>query len=253
MERKVFSVSELKLDDDGGTFEAVFATLDAIDKDGDSYDPGVIGKQNVAISQWNHGSWGEGAKALPIGVGKIFERQNKAIVQGEFDMEDADAVKTYKKLKYLNSKGHNVEFSFALPDTDYRFEDREGREVRVFTRISVPEVSPVLLGAGVDTELLSIKGSNDMSNPNDKNDDRSPSMRLTDHINQTAEAIEKLSARITGLYKERQEADEKIGVRSSFHIKMLKEVLTESLAQIDEVLNDPSDELSQIAEKLESD
>ena len=156
---KVFGLSQFKAEGDTGTFEAVFATLDAIDHDGDTYDPGAIGNQDVVISQWNHGSWGEGAKALPIGVGSIFERGNEAIVSGEFDLDDADAEKTYKKLKYLNGKGRPVEWSFALPEADWRWEDRDGREVRVFTRIEVPEVSPVLLGAGVNTRMTSIKGN----------------------------------------------------------------------------------------------
>ena len=257
MDRKVFSVSELKLDEsmvtkDGvvtpGKFEAVFASLDKVDKDGDGYDPGAIGNQDVAISQWNHGSWGEGAKALPIGVGKIFERGNKAIVQGEFDPDDADAVKTYNKLKYLNSKGHNVEFSFALPDTDYRFEERDGREVRVFTRISVPEVSPVLLGAGVDTELLSIKGR-EMAEPERRPD----SKRLTDHVNEVADDVEKLSKRIADLHKERSEAGEKISTRGTWHIKMLKDVLARAIEGIDEIFVDHTEELNDIADKLEGD
>jgi len=156
--RKAITLSDLKFDTEGeGTFTAVFATLNVVDNDGDITMPGAFGEQSVKISQYNHGSWGDGAEALPIGVGKIFEQGDNAIVAGEFDMEDADAVKTYKKLKYLHEKGHTQEWSYALPDVDYEFREVDGRRVRALKRISVPEVSPVLMGAGVNTRMLSIK------------------------------------------------------------------------------------------------
>ena len=106
-DRKTIIPREMKFDTDGeGTFTAVFATLKVVDKNGDITLPGAFGEQRVKISQYDHGSWGDGAKALPIGVGRIFESGDDAIVAGEFDMGDPDAVKTYNKLKYLHEKGH---------------------------------------------------------------------------------------------------------------------------------------------------
>jgi len=157
-ERKTFIPTEFKLDGDGeGTFTAVFATLNVVDHDGDITLPGAFGEQRVKISQYNHGSWNDGAKALPIGVGRIYESGNDAIVAGEFDMDDADAVKTYNKLKYLHDKGHTQEWSYALPDIDWEIREEDGRRIRVLKRITVPEVSPVMLGAGMNTRLLTIK------------------------------------------------------------------------------------------------
>ena len=158
--RKSSGPVEVKLDTAGeGTFEAVFATMNKVDKDGDVTERGAFGEQDVVISQWNHGSWSSGAAGLPIGVGKIFERGDDAVVRGEFDLDDEDGKKTYKKLKYLHDKGRRVEWSYALPHIDYRMGDFDGREVRYLEKIEVPEVSPVLMGAGVDTRLLAIKGA----------------------------------------------------------------------------------------------
>lgn len=158
MEHKSWKPVDLKLDSDGeGTFRAVFATLEAWDSQGDWTERGAIGMQKVVISQWNHGSWDRGVQGLPIGVGEIHEDGNKAIVKGEFDLGDEDALRTYRKLKYLVEKDRNVEWSYALPDVQWTMGEREGRTGRIIQKVSVPEVSPVLLGAGVDTELVSIK------------------------------------------------------------------------------------------------
>lgn len=158
-ERKSIQPRELKIDTEGeGTFEGIFATMNIVDKDGDLTEPGAFGEQKVLISQYNHGSWANGKDALPIGVGKIFERGNDAVVQGEFNLESDAARETYKTMKYISEKGYTQEFSYALPDIDYEFREVDGRQIRVLKRISVPEVSPVLLGAGENTRLLSIKG-----------------------------------------------------------------------------------------------
>lgn len=245
--RKVFGLSQFKAEGDTGTFEAVFATLDAIDHDGDTYDPGAIGNQAVKISQWNHGSWGEGAGALPIGVGKVFERGNQAIVAGEFDMDDADAVKTYKKLKYLDAKGHTVEWSFALPEADWRWEDRDGREVRVFTRIAIPETSPVLLGAGVDTQLLSIKGRGGEGMPEDKKDE---SIQFAKQLDEAVETVERVIARAKEIQNLRNEKGKDLSKAAIRRLKALDDALHDASKEVDVLLTNPNDEFSELAKTI---
>jgi len=158
IKRKSFTPRDLKLDVNGeGTFEAVFATLNVIDKDDDITANGAFGEQKVLISQYNHGSWNDGTKALPVGVGRIFERGDDAIVSGEFNLDSHDGAETYKTLKFISLKGHTQEWSYALPEIDYEYKDIDGRKIRILKKIKVPEVSPVLMGAGVNTRLLSIK------------------------------------------------------------------------------------------------
>jgi len=154
---KRFILSDLKFVGEQGEFRAVFATLNVVDADGDLTLPGAFGKQDVILSQYNHGSWGSGAAALPIGVGKIFEEGDNAIIEGEFNLESEDALKTYQTLKYLYEKKRTQEWSYALPDIDYEMREEDGQRVRVLKRIRVNEVSPVLMGSGVDTRLLTIK------------------------------------------------------------------------------------------------
>lgn len=250
--RKVFELAEFKLDSEGegsGTFEAVFATLDEIDRDGDTYDPGAFGNQKVKISQYNHGSWGEGASALPIGVGEISERDNKGIVRGEFDMDDKDAVKTYHKLKYFNEKGHGAEWSFALPDTEWRTEEIDGRHVRVYTSITVPEVSPVLMGAGVDTELLSIKSGKEEDET--KNQDNQ-SKQFIVQLDETVLAVEQLVDRAAEISALRHDERKAVGRRSMRRMKILSEAMHDAVAKLDELLIDPrkaNDELKALAQK----
>lgn len=244
MDRKTYQFTDLKLDTAGeGTFEAVFATLDAIDHDGDTYDPGAIGKQNVVISQWNHGSWGEGVSALPVGVGSIFERGNKAVVAGEFDMADPDGVRHHAKLKYLHEKGRNVEWSFALPDMDYRMEERDGDMLRVITRVAIPEVSPVLLGAGVGTELLSIKGRE-----GETMETKPESIQFAKQLDEAVEAVEAVCGRakqILNLREEKGKAD--MSRASTRRLKALRDSLQEAIEDVDDLLTDPNDELNELA------
>lgn len=245
---KVFKLSQVKLDSNGeGTFEAVFATLDAIDHDGDTYDPGAIGNQDVVISQWNHGSWGEGAKALPIGVGSIFERGNEAIVSGEFDLDDADAEKTHKKLKYLNGKGRQVEWSFALPEADWRWEDRDGREVRVFTRIEVPEVSPVLLGAGVNTRMTEIKGREGDDVPEEKKDE---SIQFTKQLDEAVETVERVIARAKEIQNLRNEKGKDLSKAAIRRLKALDDALHDASKEVDVLLTNPNDEFNELAKTI---
>lgn len=157
METKSVVLSNLKLLGDRGQFEAVFATLNVVDADGDLTLPGAFGNQNVILSQYNHGSWGRGVAALPIGVGKIFERGDEAIIEGEFNLESEDGLKTYQAVKYLYEKARKQEWSYALPEIDSEIRTVDEQTVRVLKKIKVPEVSPCLMGSGVDTRLLSIK------------------------------------------------------------------------------------------------
>ena len=254
--RKVYEVADFKLDSEGegaGTFEAVFATLDEIDRDGDTYDPGVFGNQDVLISQYNHGSWSGGASALPIGVGKIFERDNKAIVSGEFDLEDKDGKKTYRKLKYLDAKGRRVEWSFALPDTEWRTTEIDGRHVRVYTSITVPEVSPVLMGAGVDTELLSSKTGKKDSDM--KEQDKQQSKTFVEQLDETVLTVERLHDRAAEISALRHDERKAIGRRGMRLMKVLSEALHDVTAKLDELQIDPSkanEELKALAQKHET-
>lgn len=246
---KVYQLTELKVDTDGeGSFEAAFANLTEIDHDGDGYDAGAIGEQPVMISQWNHGSWGEGVNALPIGIGKTFERDGWGMVGGQFDMDDPDAVKTYRKIKYLKDAGFPIEWSFALPSSDWRMAEIDGEMVRVFTRISIPEVSPVLLGAGIDTHLTAIK-----SQEGEKMEQKDKSMEFAKQLDEAVVAVESVCARAKEIRNLREEKgkDELVSRAGARRLKSLRDALAEVINDVDELLTDPNDEFNELAKSFD--
>lgn len=150
MEKKTFSLKDAQLTEQG-SFTALFARFNVVDKQGDMTLPGAFGEQRVIISAYGHGSW---SGALPVGKGRIFESADGGIVEGQFFLDTEEGKQTYLTVKNL---GDLQEFSYALPEVDYEMRTIEGQNIRVLKRIKVNEVSPVLLGAGVDTGLLDIK------------------------------------------------------------------------------------------------
>lgn len=191
---KRFQPTDLKIDAEAGTFEAVFATLNVRDHDGDVIVPGAIGKQRVQISQYNHGSHWEGVHALPIGVGDAFERGDEAIVSGSFNLHNPDAKLTYETIKYLVGEGFKQEWSFALRDISGQWGEHDGEGVYFIQSVKIPEVSPVLEGAGIDTRVLAIKGKG---------------TTLDDHIAMVLEDVGVLNKRIAEVAELRHTEDRK--------------------------------------------
>ncbi len=154
MERKIVTLKGLKLDETGA-FRALFAPFNNEDKQGDITLPGAFGKhQKVIISAYGHGSW---SGTLPVGKGFIHddEGEDGGVVEGQFFLNTQAGKDTYTIVKEL---GDLQEWSYALPEIDYEMRTVDGHTVRVLKRITVNEVSPVLLGAGNGTRTLAIKG-----------------------------------------------------------------------------------------------
>jgi Caudovirus prohead serine protease len=158
MDRKAGPPVQVKVVDEGkGQVEAVFSRLNVIDKDGDVTRPGAFGEQKVRISAFNHQSWND---ELPIGKGTIHETDAEAILKGQFFMETTKGRETFLTIKEL---GDLMEWSYGF-DILERAEgkwpdgDENGQNVRFLDKLKVHEVSPVILGAGVDTRTLSAKG-----------------------------------------------------------------------------------------------
>lgn len=141
---------ELKALGDTGSFEATFATLGVIDKDGDVTVTGAFQDgQEVRISAWGH-NWG----ALPVGKGVIHADEQRAWVDGQFFLELPAGKDTYQTVKLL---GELQEWSYGFEIKDQSFGEFEGRQVRFLRGLDVFEVSPVMIGAGVDTGTDLIK------------------------------------------------------------------------------------------------
>ena len=161
MKTKQLKTSEVELvkADDGnltGEIKAVIAKMDVIDHDGDIMSSGSVGKQEVVVSAYNHGSWGDflSPGQLPIGEGRVYETNKEMRFEGKLFTDMAGAGETLKLLKNLGSK---QEWSFSLHNVRGKAETVDEKDVYRIESVEVHEVSPVLKGASIGSRTLSVK------------------------------------------------------------------------------------------------
>lgn len=153
MNTKTLSRVEIK-DADKGIVEAVFASFNTVDKDGDVTLPGAFDDgATVAVSAYGHTSW-EGR--LPVGFATIRQTDTEAVATAQFLMDTQHGAETFRTVKSLHSRGLG-EWSYGYDVLEHSFGEHEGRKVRFLRKQLVHEVSPVLVGAGVGTRTLSAK------------------------------------------------------------------------------------------------
>ena len=144
-------------DEDKGEVDLVFSRFNVIDKDGDVTLPGAfsdVDGTKVPVSAYGHQSW-EGK--LPVGVAKIDQRRGEAIAHAKFFLDTTHGVDTFRTVKHLAKDGLG-DWSYGYKAQDYSFGEFEGQRVRFLKKLGVDEVSPVLVGAGVNTRTISAKG-----------------------------------------------------------------------------------------------
>ena len=157
-ERKSITL-ELKAEEEGA-FTARIATLDVIDHDGDLTRPGAFPKKDVLVSAYQHGSWNG---ALPVGKATIREEGNAAIAEGKFNLATTTGRDHYEAVKFAGDKqewSYGFKVIGSAPDKEieaYAKEHDGARPVRIITKVEPYEISPVLLGAGINTQTLGIK------------------------------------------------------------------------------------------------
>ncbi|MBI1757985.1 MAG: HK97 family phage prohead protease [Actinobacteria bacterium] len=137
-----------------GEVTAVFATFDAIDSDGDVTRPGAFTDgAEVRISAYGHGSW-DGL--LPVGKGVMRSTRTEAVLDGQFFLDTAAGADTFAVVRQM---GDLQEWSYGYKPVKWSYGEFDGQQVRFLEQLAVYEVSPVLLGAGVNTRTLSTKGA----------------------------------------------------------------------------------------------
>ncbi len=175
MNKKVYQAPiELKEGDNDlpGSFKAVFSTFDVIDLDGDVTLPGAFTDgQKVRIAYWGH-RWHD----LPVGRGVVHADHEKAWVDGQFFLDTEAGMETYKTVKNL---AELQEWSYGFDILESQPGKMGGEDVRFLTKLNVHEVSPVLLGAGIGTQTVAIKGTSpdvdsDPVEPGEDPQDESP-------------------------------------------------------------------------------
>lgn len=149
------SLSRVEVKDaDKGEIAAVFATLGVIDSDNDVTVKGAFPNDApVVISAYGHTSW-QGVK--PVGKGVIREVGNEAVLEGQFFLDTVEGRDTFTVVKELGGLGLQ-EWSYGYDAVKFSFGEHDGQKVRFLEELKVHEVSPVLVGAGVGTRLLTAK------------------------------------------------------------------------------------------------
>lgn len=136
-----------------GTVSAVFSTFNVVDSDGDVTDPDAFTDgAEVAISAYGHTSWGG---ALPAGKGVIRTTKSEAILEGQFFMDTQHGADTFKVVKAM---GPRQQWSYGFDIDEASPGQFDGKDVQFLRKLTVHEVSPVLIGAGVNTRTLAAKG-----------------------------------------------------------------------------------------------
>jgi len=153
MKQKIFNAPIiLKQGGKEGEFTAEFATLEVIDHDGDITKPGAFQDgQETLIEPWNH-NYGQ----LPVGKGVIHERDNKAIIEGQFFLDTESGRDHYQVVKNL---GPLQEWSYTFAIEESSQGNVEDQDVRYLEKLDVWGVAPVTRGAGIDTRTTSIKAA----------------------------------------------------------------------------------------------
>lgn len=137
-----------------GRVQAVFATFNVKDLDGDVTLPGAFDDgAAVRISAYNHTSWGA---ALPVGKGVISQTQTEAILDGQFFMNTTVGRDTFETVKQM---GDLQEWSYGYDVDDSSEGQLDGEAVNFLKKLKTYEVSPVLLGAGIGTRTLAAKSA----------------------------------------------------------------------------------------------
>lgn len=158
IELKHVGAVEIK-DAERGEIRAIIARTEALDHDGDWTLRGAIPDgTKVKFSAYGHSVVRDGAR--PVGRGTITTQGDTVFVDGKFFMSTVEGRETFYTLKELAEGGDAQEWS-------YGFEILERGEVtpelkakgvhRVLAKVRPLEVSPVLVGAGVDTGTVALK------------------------------------------------------------------------------------------------
>lgn len=151
---KAFGALEIK-DAEQGVVTAVVATLSVVDRDREVILPGAL--QNgakVKLSAYGHGAMFGDA---PVGKGVITVEGDKAVFKGNFFMTTTRGIEAFRTIKEL---GTEQEWSFGfrvLESSDPDDAWRAKGAVKILKKIAAFEVSPVIIGAGIDTGTVAVK------------------------------------------------------------------------------------------------
>lgn len=179
MKIKALKNFNLKAIDLTGFGEAVIATLNVVDKDGDLTLKGAFGDgqtvKMIPAHDWSH---------VPLGKATIHEVGEEVIARFQLNLDIEAAREWHSALLFDLKEGVSIQewsYGFSIIDSEQRTEGTDTR-VRVLKGLKVHEISPVIVGAGDNTRTLSIK--------NEKHGGT-----LAEHLSETIENVKQVVER----------------------------------------------------------
>lgn len=157
MEHKTFKIDLEKfikqLDEgEAGTGTAAIAQLNVVDHDNDKILPGAFGDQWSRVQpahSWQHHM---------IGKAKVYDDGEFGYGEFKMNLETQAGKDWHSTLKFDMSVGEPLqEWSFGFDVLDEDVEVIDGKTIRVLKKLKVHEISPVLLGAGLNTGTVYVK------------------------------------------------------------------------------------------------
>ena len=137
---------------DDGSFEAAIATFGELDHDRDIVMPGAFGTLPVSVLP-SHDS-----QHVSMGKTLVEERGNTAVAVGQFNLNIQAAREWHSSLKFDLANPPSIqEWSWGFRPVEFSFEERDGQQIRILSKVDLREVSPVLRGASIGTGTLSAK------------------------------------------------------------------------------------------------
>jgi HK97 family phage prohead protease len=132
-----------------GTLRATFSRFGVVDRDGDLTLASAFTDGQAVPMVWSH-SWDR-----PIGRGVIKVLPDRAVFEGRF-FTTAAGREAYESVKQM---GDLQQYSYGYAPLEAEPGVHDGQPVRILKGLEVFEVSPVLVGAGVDTRTERIKAT----------------------------------------------------------------------------------------------
>ena len=159
--KKTFKLdaAAIKQLEETGTATIRFATIGVKDHDDDIMQAGAFTEGQTVTTLPTH-QWG----AQPLGKGRLRIDGIDVLADLMFNMDSQAAKEWHSWLKFdMDPKtGEPVQewsWGWDWRNLKFRTERIDGVEVRIFEKVDVIEVSPVLRGAGSDTGTVGVKGS----------------------------------------------------------------------------------------------
>ena len=215
-----------------GDVLVAFAKADGttIDRDGHITEPGAFPTKTVPISSYGHSSWPEKGSRLPTGLVEIGEDRSskEALAKGSFFVNTTHGRDEYLTVKAL---GPLQEWSYGYRVLAGAPSKENGRRITRLKSLDVFELSPVLIGAGIGTRTVDIKGF----------DDEGPlaGLPFADHLDRVLIEVDGIVSRSKSLRDLRAKDGRELSAANRARLERLRDsirAIEETKAELEELL-----------------